>query len=156
MGRQPTALGLPYALMALLAAVGCSGDSRHDPKSYYRNWANTEIYRHDLQSGVTERVTNHPAQQVYPDVAGKWVTWQDSRNDPVSITPDIGHKTRIDAYVKNMETGQEYYLTAGQPKPYLVQRPRVDAGRLLYEATDGGTRVVLNLVDLEAFAQAQK
>jgi hypothetical protein len=130
-------------------------DSRHDPKSYYRNWLNTEIYRHDLQSNTTVRLTNNPAQQVFPDVAGKWVAWDDSRHDPSTITPSVGLRKRIDIYVKNVDTGKEYYLT-GAPGGYAYsQRPKVDAGRVVY-LTAANNRRVLNLVDLEAFAKAQK
>ncbi len=130
-------------------------DSRHDPKSWYRNWLNTEIYRHDLKTKTTVRVTDNPAQQVFPDVSGKWVAWDDSRHDPSTITPAVGLRKRIDIYVKNVDTGKTYNLT-GTPGGYpYSQRPKVDAGRVVY-LTFANNRSVLNLVDLEALAKAQK
>jgi len=130
-------------------------DCRHDPHCGYANWANSDIYRHDLKTGKTELVSQNPAQQIFPDVSGKWVTWQDCRNDPVSITPDLGHGNRIDVYVKNMETGKEYNMTAWQLPPPLIQAPKVNARHLIYQANSSDRNGNLFLVDLDAYEKAQ-
>lgn len=127
-------------------------DSRNDPQSQFRSLSNTDIYRYDIQTQKVALVTNHSAQQIFPDVSGPWVVWEDSRNDPASTTPKLGNQVNTDVYAKHMETGKVYQITSA---PGLELRPHVDADRVLYRAFDGMGLPTLFLTDLKVFVAAQ-
>ncbi len=51
------------------------------------NW---DIYLYDGMTGPTSRLTDDPKDQKYPQIAGRYVVWEDYRNSqPQNENPDI-------------------------------------------------------------------
>lgn len=123
-------------------------DHRNDPSGDRFNHRNSDIYLHDLSTGLTTPVTTHPALQEWPDVWGDWVVWHDKRANPDGITGGV------DVYAKNMKTNQELQITSG---PRNDGYPRVDRDRIFYVANDDTTNHgAIFMVDIAAFLAAKK
>lgn len=125
-------------------------DFRNSASGSCLDWFEGDIYMHDLQKGVTEPVTTHPAQQAWPDVSGDWVVWQDYRHAQ-NPQPGAGSPDMVDVYAKNMATGAELRITDGSKRAF---DPRVDAGRVFYRQLDAQSHSSVFMVDL-AVRQAQ-
>jgi hypothetical protein len=115
-------------------------DQRNDPKGDWMGPRNGDIYVHDIASGKTEVVIDHPADQGGPDVSGKWVVWHDFRDSPLGYGG-----TEIDVWAKNLETGKIHQVT--DDAKYEVF-PRVDSGRAFFVKPLGPGHQAIFMIDL--------
>ena len=126
-------------------------DHRNDPTGSRLNTHNSDIYIHDLETGITRAVTTHPARQEWPDVYGDWVVWHDWRSTPTGLTGKA-----LDIYAKNMKTGKEIQLTSN---PSFDGYPRIDKQRVFFErenlVSGKDPQLRIFMVDLKAFLAAQ-
>ena len=123
-------------------------DHRNDLTGSRFDQRNSDIYLHDLGTGITQPVTTHPALQEWPDVYGDWVVWHDLRANPGGISGK-----NIDVYAKNMKTGQEVAIANGAESESY---PRIDNGRIFFTGWDGvSPHRNLYMVDLATFLAAQ-
>lgn len=115
-------------------------DQRNDPKGDWMSPRNGDIYVHDIASGKTEVVIDHPADQGGPDVSGKWVVWHDFRDSPLGYGG-----LEIDVWAKDLETGKIHQIT--DDAKYEVF-PRVDGGRVFFVKLLGPGHQAIFMIDL--------
>ncbi|MDD5309143.1 MAG: hypothetical protein PHU25_17660 [Deltaproteobacteria bacterium] len=87
----------------------------------------SSIYRHEVSSGLTERVGDNSSIQLSPDVGSGWIVWQDFRN---SARPNyLGSKDQVDIYGR--KTGARADTRLSQLSGFAFD-PRIGHDMLLY------------------------
>lgn len=120
-------------------------DTRNDPSGGMTSFGNTDIYHHDLNTGKTTVVTNHPATQERPDVQGDWVVWTDWRNNPKPIPKSSGEMVNGDIYARNLKSGKEYQVTNFKN---LELYPVINQGKVYFRARIDNSLAIF-VVDLK-------
>ena len=70
---------------------------------------NSDIYLHDLRTGELRRITDDPADQEFPRIFGRYITWNDLRNGSRSVGG--GSPSGADVYLYDLQTGEEKRVT---------------------------------------------
>lgn len=104
---------------------------------YNRNW---EIFMKNSGTGSVTRITDNSNVQGFPDIQGKYIVWQDNRNNP-----DVSY----DIYLYDTETKNEMKIsqTLGDH-----QEPMIRDGKVVWTDHDGGKKD-LYLYDISAGTQ---
>jgi len=123
------------------------GDSarRDGDNLVYMGWYNSnwDIFLKNAGSGDITRITDNPHVQGYPDIRGKYIVWQDNRNNP---DPETGS---YDIYLYDMETKSETKIsqTAG-----YHQEPMIRDGKVVWTDHADGKKDIC-LYDISAGTQ---
>lgn len=74
---------------------------------------NADIFAYNIQTGEELQVTDDPADQHNPRIAGDLVVWEDWRNDDGSLSNG-------DIYAYDMSTGQEFPVSTDPANEFLI------------------------------------
>lgn len=107
----------------------CFDDVSFSVIPQYPNW---DIYVFNLSSSTGYVVTNEPSAQMYPDIYGTTIVWQDKRNGDWDIySYDLSNGLPVNqAEIKQLEVGNQ---TADQTMP------AIDDNRLVWQDNRYGT-----------------
>jgi len=111
------------------------------------NRLNWDVMLLDLASGEVRPLSSDPAAQRHPHTDGRYVVWEDFRND--HTTDDVGFP---DVYIYDLQSGKERRLSAAGDGAGGQFWPRVDGGRVVWvdgrnNAAGGSKRACTNCPD---------
>lgn len=95
---------------------------------YQGNW---DVFMKDAGSGTVTRITDNPGVQGFPDIQGKYIVWQDSRENPATGSFDI--------YLYNTEDQTEKKISQ---TPGDHREPLIRDGRVIWTDHDWGKKDV--------------
>jgi beta propeller repeat protein len=121
-------------------------DGRNDPSSDPTfHPANSDIFGMQLPDGDSEPLCLDPSDQMFPDIFGNLVVWEDWRNadDPHDIN---AFGMNVDIYMLDLETRVEQQVTS---LPGPERNPRIWGHRVFFVAQDLIGQDAVFMVDLE-------
>ncbi len=85
-------------------------DLRNGGGSVYGSHENADVYMYDFETGELVRITDKPWVQLYPDISGDRIVWQDYR--ACNFPNDKGDFSNVDIWMYDLKTQKEYQLTS--------------------------------------------
>jgi len=106
-------------------------DLRHGGGQYYASgtWNHADIFMYDFATDELTAITNQDWLQLYPDIDGDRIVWQDSRD--CSQPNNAWDWGGIDIWMYDISTGQQHQIT-NLPGP--EGDPRIDGNRVFFMA----------------------
>jgi beta propeller repeat protein len=95
-------------------------------------WGHADVYMYDFDTGELTAITDQDWLQLYPDISGDRVVWQDSRDCLFPNHP--GDTSNLQIWMYDLATGEEHRITS---TPGYWTKPRIDGDRVFFTDTYG-------------------
>ena len=122
-------------------------DLRHSGGSYTEQgtWDHADIFMYDFTAEQLTEITNQDWLQLYPDIEGDRIVWQDSRD---CFQPNNTYDwSNIHIWMYDLSTGQEHQIT---DLPGAQSEARIDGDRVFFLAAHPDGYYAIFMQDLAA------